>query len=385
MKLAQIEIMNQTHSSLASPAVAESGKGIRTFPNPTCYMCETEGIPAYADLRDRISTAEGEWSYKRCRNPECGLWWLDPMPHPEDIGKAYEDYFTHDATSPANPNGLVRRIFRMAKAAYMQQRFGYSCESTPLAKSLGKIFALLPNRSNYVDASIMYLSACSGGRLLDVGCGSGTTLRIMQDLGWDAEGIDFDPITVENARSKCLNVHLGTLQEQQYNDDSFDAVVMCHVIEHVHDPLGLIRECRRVLKPNGRLVILTPNIDSRGHRRFQRAWLFLDPPRHLHLFNRATLTELAAKAGLETLVARTSARTSGRMVIGSREIARCGRHDLRKPLSVSFRFFSEVVELVEEFYRRLDSSVGEELVFIASKRETDSLSGRGRVGTSGNR
>jgi hypothetical protein len=43
----------------------------------------------------------------------------------------------------------------------------------------------------------------------------------MQDLGWDAEGIDFDPVTVENARSKFLNVHLGTLRDhQQYDNDT---------------------------------------------------------------------------------------------------------------------------------------------------------------------
>jgi 2-polyprenyl-3-methyl-5-hydroxy-6-metoxy-1,4-benzoquinol methylase len=332
-----------------------------------CYMCQTEGIPGYASLRDRISTAEGEWSFKRCINPECGLWWLDPMPHLEDIGKAYVDYFTHDDVSPANKNSIVRRLFRMAKAAYLHQRFGYAYKRTALANAAGRILALLPSRSNHVDASVMYLPSGNCGRLLDVGCGNGETLRVLRDLGWNAEGIDFDPVTVERARSKMLNVRLGTLREQRYDNDSFDAIVMCHVIEHVHDPLDLVRECQRILKPGGRLVVLTPNVDSWGHRRFHRAWLFLDPPRHLHLFNLSTLRALAAKANLETVVARTSARTSGRMVIGSREIARCGRHDLRKPLSSFLRFASELVEFVEEFYRRLDSSVGEELVFIASK------------------
>jgi hypothetical protein len=133
---------------------------------------------------------------------------------------------------------------------------------------------------------------------------------------------------------------------------------MCHVIELVHDPLDLVGECRRVLKPG----------DSRGHRQFQRAWLFLDPPPHLHLFNQATLRGLATEVNLETVVARTSARASGRMVIGSRGIARCGRHDLRKPLPGSLRSASEVVEFVEELYCRLDGSVGEEIVFIASKQ-----------------
>ena len=360
--------MNQAQSSATGHLVEEYGKRIRSFANPTCYMCKAEGIPAYANLRDRISTAEGEWNYKRCRNKECGLLWLDPMPHPGDIGKAYVDYFTHDDISLSNQNGIVRRLFRMAKVAYLHQQFGYAYKGTAFANVAGRILALLPNRSNYVDASIMYLPRCSSGRLLDIGCGSGATLRVMRDLGWDAEGIDFDPVTVNNARSKFLNVHLGTLREQQYDNDTFDAIVMCHVIEHVHDPLDLMRECQRVLKPGGRLVVLTPNVDSWGHRQFQRAWLFLDPPRHLHLFNQKTLRGLAAKANLETVVARTSARTSGRMMIGSREIARCGRHDLRKPFSVSLRFISEAIEFVEELYRRLDSSVGEEMVFIASKQ-----------------
>lgn len=68
-----------------------------------------------------------------------------------------------------------------------------------------------------------------------------------------------------------------------------------------------------------------------------------------------------------------------RVVIGSREIAACERHDLRKPLSVSLQFVPESVEFAEWFYSNLDSAAGEEIVFIASKEKTDTYPGRARV------
>src|SRR5258708_36641931 len=98
----------------------------------------------------------------------------------------------------------------------------------------------------------------------------------MRRLGGDAEGVDVDPLAVENARARGLPVRLGDLAAQRYPADHFDAIYMSHVIEHVHDPVALLSECRRVLKVGGRLVALTPNVESWGHRRFQRAWAPLD-------------------------------------------------------------------------------------------------------------
>lgn len=84
--------------------------------------------------------------------------------------------------------------------------------------------------------------------------------------GWRVEGVDFDPGAVEVARASGLEVRLESLESQRYPDQSFDAVTMVHLIEHTHDPVGLIHESRRILKPRGQLVILTPNARFGGMR-----------------------------------------------------------------------------------------------------------------------
>src|SRR5206468_4239492 len=133
--------------------------------------------------------------------------------------------------------------------------------------------------------SVFYLPSMRDGRLLEIGVGSGQMLAAMRTHGWQVEGVDLDPAAVRNAQAKGLPVKLGTLEEQNYPDCSFDAIVMSHVIEHVPAPVSFLNECRRVLKPHGRLVLITPNSDSLGHRLYDRNWRGLEPPRHLHIFN----------------------------------------------------------------------------------------------------
>src|SRR5262249_14249516 len=147
-------------------------------------------------------------------------------------------------------------------------------------------------------AAAMHLRAPqNGARVLDVGCGSGVLLARMQALGWQVEGIEVDPDGVNAARARGVQVRLGTLEQQKFIDNYFEAVHSAHVIEHVFDPLSLLRECYRILKPGGTLIVLTPNIASLGHKNFGYAWLNLDPPRHLVLFSVKTLGQAAKLAG----------------------------------------------------------------------------------------
>jgi 2-polyprenyl-3-methyl-5-hydroxy-6-metoxy-1,4-benzoquinol methylase len=109
----------------------------------------------------------------------------------------------------------------------------------------------------------MWLEASERGRLLDVGTGSGDFVAQMQELGWQAAGLDPDPVVVRAASSSLgRDIALGTLEEAAFAEGSFDTVTMSHVIEHLPDPIRTLVECRRVLKEGGRLVLLTPNIDS---------------------------------------------------------------------------------------------------------------------------
>ena len=222
------------------------------------------------------------------------------MPLEEDIGKAYISYYTHAAPQigPQGELGLLRRSYRLLKQAYLADRYGYDTGvGKGVAGSLGKLLYLIPQRRGSVDEEVRFLHWAPQGRLLDVGCGSGLWLLLVAQLGWQVEGIDFDEKSVSLARQQGLLVHLGSLEQQNFPSESFDALALSHVIEHVPDPVRTLAECARILKPGGQLVLYTPNASSLGHRLFKQNWRGLEPPRHLHLFGPASMRTLMGRAG----------------------------------------------------------------------------------------
>lgn len=339
---------------------------MRSRPHEHCIVCGGPGAPLYRDLPDRLYGAPGRWGMRRCRARSCGLIWIDPLPLAADLGQAYERYYTHDDL-PA-PDSWLRTAFVAAKRAYLAAKYGYPRPAGQWwAAALAPLVYLHPGRRAVMDFNVMWLPFRPGGRLLDVGCGSGASLRFMQELGWRAEGVDFDPQAARNAAAKGVQVHLGELSAQRFPDDAFDAVTMSHFIEHVHDPLALLRECHRILKPGGRLVVVTPNGASFGHRIYRENWRGLEPPRHLHLFNIACLDTLAARGGFGARELSTSIRDAYGIFLGSRAIARSGEFVMGSAQPRRLRVWARAMELVEWLVLKARPDAGEELILIASK------------------
>lgn len=281
--------------------IASAAQDIRAEARPYCALCGSSGKFIHRKRTDRLFSAPGMWDFKRCSNSACQLVWLDPMPLKEDIGKAYASYYTHDTspTKPPDQRGLLRRSYRLLKQAYLTNRYGYETEvEKGVADGLGKILYLLPIHRRRADEEVRFLHWAPRGRLLDVGCGPGTWLSQVAKMGWQVEGVDFDEQSVSRARQDGLLVHLGSLEQQKFPNETFDAVALSHVIEHVPDPVGTLTECVRILKPRGQLVLYTPNNSSLGHRLFKGDWRGLEPPRHLHLFGRDSMRTLLNRVGL---------------------------------------------------------------------------------------
>jgi 2-polyprenyl-3-methyl-5-hydroxy-6-metoxy-1,4-benzoquinol methylase len=347
-------------------AKVEQNAGIRARDVGFCDACGSAGRVLYTGMHDRLFAAPGSWRVMACSGPNCGSMWLSPRPLEEDIAKLYLSYYTHQDI-PVPPS-LPRRVLTSLEDAYRAQKYGYQGDHNGAwQRVLALALHLHPGKKAEADFSVMHLPAALRGRLLDVGCGSGVLLESMRALGWEVQGIDVDASAVENARRKGLDVYLGGLEECQFPDGSFDVVTMSHVIEHVDDPRRLIRECHRILKQSGRLIVLTPNSESLGHRLFGHGWVGLDPPRHLFIFSVSSLRNVTEPAGFTTVSALTTIRAAAWMFFVSRCIRRRGRFQWGQRPTAWVRLWAEAMQLVEWTMLKARLNVGEEILLIAQK------------------
>ena len=210
----------------------------------------------------------------RCR--QCGLVYVNPRYREDQLQQIYtEAYYDHDGIN----NGL--------------EFFGYD--------------NYLDDEENIKITFAKRLSTIERyahkGTLLDVGCATGFFLDLARSQGWEVLGSEVSEFSVRHAREKLgLDVRLGTLQQLQFEPESFDVVTMWDVIEHVPDPLEELRTVWRILRRDGLLSIITPDVGSLVARLLGNRWEELRRVReHVYFFSRQTLTQALQRTGFEVL------------------------------------------------------------------------------------
>lgn len=340
---------------------------IRTFARPACAVCGSPGEILYAGLHDPFFGAPGAWDMRKCTRSDCRLVWVDPAPVPEDLNRAYQAYYTHNQPEPGSK--LLRNAVWSIWNSYLGARFGYTQGVGPKWMRLFSPLALLhPGGRGELDAAAMHLPAPKGtARLLEIGSGSGVALARMQALGWQVEGVEVDPQAVKAAEARGVKVHEGDVFKPGFAEATFDAVASMHVFEHLYDPVRVLRECYRILKPGGRLVVLTPNVESVGHTWYGRAWIGLDAPRHLNLFSRDALQRAAQGAGFTIQTLDSTVRIAWVCGALSYDVRKNGHGDLRRlgrpvPLVRGFAY-----QLRQRLVLRSNPYAGDELRLIATR------------------
>ena len=167
------------------------------------------------------------------------------------------------------------------------------------------------------------------GRLLDVGTGVGTLVRLAAERGWAAVGVDVDAAVVAYARARGLDVRLGELAKLELPAESFDLVSLWNVIDFVADPVAVLAECHRVLVPGGRIFLRTPNMPwqlrgARVARLFAAVGLrrlVTGRARWLAIFHRSnfaapSLRLALERAGFDAIALANSAPISGDPYLG---------------------------------------------------------------------
>ena len=145
------------------------------------------------------------------------------------------------------------------------------------------------------------------GKLLDIGCSIGLLLNLAEERGWNVTGLEPAPRARQYARRvHGLDVRNVTLEEAGFPESAFDAVALLSVLEHAAEPLALLRECARVLRPGGALYVIVPNVESLACNVLGARARTFDGRNHLVYFSAATLSDALGRAGFE--VVRTSTR-----------------------------------------------------------------------------
>jgi SAM-dependent methyltransferase len=187
----------------------------------------------------------------------------------------------------------------------------------------------------------------------------------MRKLGWDCTGLEPDPNAgCHQACDPSIRVLRTTLSDADLPPRSFDVITMSHVIEHVPYPVAVLAECGRLLAPSGELVVLTPNLDSRGRSRFGRDWRNWECPRHLQIFSKRSLVACARAAGLSPVACTVPSKAAWWIWNASERIRnrRLGRHSGR-PHSILSGLERLIESLVQASTPWLES--GDELLMRA--------------------
>lgn len=147
------------------------------------------------------------------------------------------------------------------------------------------------------------------GDLLDVGCGTGAFLALARERGWRVTGTELSGYACRAAEAQGIRAVRGEVWEAGLPAASFDVVTCWHVIEHVADPRRVLEELHRLLRPGGRLLLATPNVEDYIFRaaywlaRGRRPTLYEPDERELHLFHFSsrTLRALLASVGFRDI------------------------------------------------------------------------------------
>jgi SAM-dependent methyltransferase len=265
-----------------------------------CAVCGADEPRELFWAGDRLSGKPGRFRLVRCRR--CGLTYLSPRPTARALAGWYFDGYEPHQPPPPRPaavrTGGLRRRLAPAVIRWYTRGLGFdpreiraTLDRVDERGELGPYFAF------------GFVPVQRGGRALDVGCGTGAQMDAARRLGWEVHGVEPSPAAAEFARKTLgLPVVTGTLESAAYPDEHFDVVNLCHVLEHLPDPVATLREVARVLRPNGLVLLAVPNHRSLVALAFGQRWFPWEVPRHLYHFSPATLAALLDRVATLRLV-----------------------------------------------------------------------------------
>ena len=215
-------------------------------------------------------TVSGEY-FQIVECDQCHFRFTQDVPDAEHMAPYYnsENYISHTNTS----KGIINRLYQVVRKITLKQK----------------------------RRMIMSLTGKGKGNLLDVGSGTGAFAAEMNLYGWEVTGLEPD----EGARKIAKEMNKMQLRDisefHNLPENSFDAITLWHVLEHVHDLNGYMQKFCCLLKPDGKLFIAVPNYDSVDAIIYKENWAAYDVPRHLYHFSPSVMRKLVEQHGMTVM------------------------------------------------------------------------------------
>lgn len=140
----------------------------------------------------------------------------------------------------------------------------------------------------------------SAGRILDIGCSTGTFLDIAEKSGWNCHGLELNESEARIARGKGHSIQENFISTAKFAEN-FDAITLWDVFEHIKDGFGFLSEAKRLLRPSGIVFLQSPNRDSLAARVLQVKCNMFDGLEHVNLYGFDSLSKLCERAGFEVI------------------------------------------------------------------------------------
>lgn len=230
----------------------------------TCPLCGGTHLERTLTCVDHYATGE---MFHLCRCTDCGFLFTQDFPAEADIGRYYEtpDYISHSDTK----KGVINRLYHWVRRYMLKRK--------------AKL--------------VMRVTHRRGGRLLDIGTGTGYFADTMKHLGWQVEAVEKNASARKFAHDHFdLEVKPDTALKD-YMTGSFDVITLWHVLEHLEHLNETWETLNSLLTDKGMLLVAVPNCSSYDARKYGAYWAAYDVPRHLWHFTPATIQQFASKHG----------------------------------------------------------------------------------------
>lgn len=237
-----------------------------------CPVCGSKQFKPFITCTDFFVSGE-QFEIRECSG--CGFKFTANAEDEENIGRYYqsEEYISHSNTSKGFVNAVYHRV-----RSYMLGRKSRLVEKTTGLKT---------------------------GHILDVGTGTGYFLNEMKTHGWRVTGTE-KSADARNFAKKEFGVEIDEPEQLfQFENESFDAITLWHVLEHIHRLDENMQAFSRLLKPDGKLIIAVPNHTSYDARHYKEFWAAWDVPRHLWHFGPEQMKLFGEKYGFQLQLLHT--------------------------------------------------------------------------------